>query len=198
MRDITHPDDLAASIDAFTALWQGESPTFGLEKRYVRKDGSLVWVDLFASLQRDAAGKPAYDIAIINDISERKQLEEELRASEERRRLILDNAHDAFVAMSADGLIAEWNRQAEITFGWPRAEAVGRVLSETIIPPQFREAHSGGVARFLATGEGPLLNRVSRGPGPAPRWQRVPRRDQHRPRPNGRALPVRRLHPRCD
>ena len=62
MRDITHPDDLAASIDAFTALWQGESPTFGLEKRYVRKDGSLVWGELFASLQRDAAGKPAYDI----------------------------------------------------------------------------------------------------------------------------------------
>ena len=160
MRDITHPDDLAASIDAFTALWQGESPTFGLEKRYVRKDGSLVWGELFASLQRDAAGKPAYDIGIINDISERKRLEEELRASEERRRLILDNAHDAFVAMSADGLIAEWNRQAEITFGWPRAEAVGRVLSETIIPPQFREAHSRGLARFLATGEGPLLNRV--------------------------------------
>ncbi|HSU83621.1 MAG TPA: PAS domain S-box protein, partial [Thermoanaerobaculia bacterium] len=160
MRDITHPDDLAASIDAFTALWQGESPTFGLEKRYVRKDGSLVWGELFASLQRDAAGKPAYDIGIINDISERKRLEEELRASEERRRLIVDNAHDAFVAMSADGLIAGWNRQAEITFGWPRAEAVGRVLSETIIPPQFREAHSRGLARFLATGEGPLLNRV--------------------------------------
>ncbi len=160
IRDITHPDDLAATIDAFTALWQGESPTLGLEKRYVRKDGSLVWIDLFASLQRDAAGKPAYDISIVNDISERKQLEKELRASEERRRLILDNAHDAFVAMSADGLIAEWNRQAEITFGWPRAEAVGRVLSETIIPPQFREGHSRGLARFLATGEGPLLNRV--------------------------------------
>jgi two-component system sensor histidine kinase/response regulator len=160
MRDITHPDDLAASIDAFEALWQGESSTFGLEKRYVRKDGSLVWGELFASLQRDAAGKPAYDVGIINDVSERKRLEEELRASEERRRLILDNAHDAFVAMSADGLIAEWNRQAEITFGWPRAEAVGRVLSETIIPPQFREAHHRGVARFLATAEGPLLNRV--------------------------------------
>jgi PAS domain S-box-containing protein len=160
VRDITHRDDLAASIDAITALWQGESQTLRLEKRYVRKDGSLVWGELFGSLQRDAAGKPAYDISIVNDISERKRLEDELRASEERRGLILDNAHDAFVAMSAEGLITEWNHQAEITFGWPRAEAVGRILSETIIPPQFREAHTRGLARFLATGEGPVLNRV--------------------------------------
>src|SRR5204863_3688422 len=121
---------------------------------------SFVWGELFASLQREAAGKPAYDIAIVNDISEGKRLEEELRASEERRRLILDNAHDPFVAMSPDGLIAEWNRQAEITFGWPRAEAVGRVLSETIIPPQFREAHQRGLDRFLATSQRPVLNRV--------------------------------------
>ena len=198
MRDITHPDDLAASIDAFTALWQGESPTFGLEKRYVRKDGSLVWGELFASLQRDAAGKPAYDIGIVNDISERKQLEEELRASEERRRLILDNAHDAFVAMSADGLIAEWNRQAEITFGWPRAEAVGRVLSETIIPPQFREAHSRGLARFLATGEGPLLNRVLEVPALRRDGREFPAEISIAPVRAGRAVPVRRLHPRRD
>src|SRR5262249_43470380 len=140
--------------------WQGESPILRLEKRYVRKDGSLVWGELFTSLQRDAAGKPAYDISIINDISERKRLEEELRASEERQRLILDNAHDAFIAMRADGLMPEWNHRAEIPSGWRRGGAVGRVLSEPIIPPQFREAHTRGLARFLATGEGPVLNRV--------------------------------------
>ena len=66
----------------------------------------------------------------------------QLRASEERRRLILNNANDAFVAMSPDGLITEWNRQAEVLFGWARAEAVGRVLADTIIPPQYREAHA--------------------------------------------------------
>src|SRR5262245_53964760 len=65
VREITHPDDLAASINALAALWQGESPTLRLEKRYVRKDGSLVWGELFASLQRDTAGKPAYDISIV-------------------------------------------------------------------------------------------------------------------------------------
>jgi PAS domain S-box-containing protein len=75
-------------------------------------------------------------------------------------RLIVDSAYDAFVGMDAQGTISEWNRQAEITFGWPRAEALGRSLAETIIPPQYREAHKGGLAHFLKTGEGPVLNRV--------------------------------------
>ena len=56
--DITHPDDLAASIDVSAAALRGESPGLPLEKRYLRKDGSLVWVELFVSLQRDAAALP--------------------------------------------------------------------------------------------------------------------------------------------
>ena len=78
-QDITHPDDLAAGVDALTALLRGESPGFALEKRYLRKDGSLVWVDLSVSLQRDGAGKPDYSIGVVQDISNRKRLEEELR-----------------------------------------------------------------------------------------------------------------------
>ena len=70
-QDITYPDDLAASVEPFTALMRGESPGFGLEKRYLRKDGSLVWVELFVSLQRDTAGKPTYAIAVLQDIAER-------------------------------------------------------------------------------------------------------------------------------
>src|SRR5262245_22943515 len=69
-QDITHPDDLAVNVELYAALMRGESPGFGLEKRYLRKDGSLIWVELFASLQRDAAGRPAYAIAVIRDISE--------------------------------------------------------------------------------------------------------------------------------
>jgi PAS domain S-box-containing protein len=78
-QDITYPDDLAASLEPFAVLMRGESLDFGLEKRYLRKDGTLVWVELFVSLQRDAAGRPAYAIAVIQDISERKRLEKELR-----------------------------------------------------------------------------------------------------------------------
>ncbi|MDQ3587653.1 MAG: diguanylate cyclase [Actinomycetota bacterium] len=60
--------------------------------------------------------------------------------------------------MDAGGFIIDWNRQAEGTFGWTREEAVGRVLSDTIIPPRHREAHLRGLELFLDTGDGPVLD----------------------------------------
>jgi formate hydrogenlyase transcriptional activator len=93
------------------------------------------------------------------DVTERKRMEERLRASEERTRLVIDTAYDAFVAIDTDGLITDWNRQAETTFGWSREEAIGRPLAETIIPPQYGEAYKRGLKHFLSTGEGPVLNK---------------------------------------
>jgi PAS domain S-box-containing protein len=87
------------------------------------------------------------------------QAQEALREAEERTRKIVDTAHDAFVAMDSEGRITDWNRQAELTFGWPRAEVLGRLLEEMIVPEQYREAHRQGLKRFLATGEAPVLNK---------------------------------------
>src|SRR5207249_6036047 len=67
------------------------------EKRYIRKDGSPVWGELFISLQRDAAGEPAYAIAVIQDISERKRLDEELRQAKEAAEAA-NRAKDEFLA----------------------------------------------------------------------------------------------------
>jgi PAS domain S-box-containing protein len=69
-------------------------------------------------------------------------------------------ALDAVIAIDAAGKITEWNSRAESIFGWPQKEARGRLLSDTIIPPNQREAHERGLARYLATGDGPLLNRL--------------------------------------
>ena len=80
---VTHPDDATVGVDLFGPLMKGELATFSAEKRYVRKDGSVVWVDMSVSLQRDPEGRPAYAIEIIQDISERKRLETELREAKE-------------------------------------------------------------------------------------------------------------------
>ncbi|TLZ23698.1 MAG: PAS domain S-box protein [Gammaproteobacteria bacterium] len=91
--------------------------------------------------------------------AERRGAREGLSASEERIRLILDSALDALVTIDHTGTITGWSRQAETLFGWSAGEALGRLLSETIIPERYRAEHTQGLERYLATGEGPLLNR---------------------------------------
>ncbi len=85
--------------------------------------------------------------------------EQVVRESEERTRLIIDTAYDAFISIDAESVITAWNAQAESIFGWSREEAIGRPMAETIVPPQYREAHKRGLKHFLATGEGPVLNK---------------------------------------
>jgi PAS domain S-box-containing protein len=82
-----------------------------------------------------------------------------LRESEEHTREIITAATDAFVAIDERGNIFDWNPKAEELFGWPRAEAIGRPLHETIMPLQYREPHLRGLKHLLATGEGPVLNK---------------------------------------
>ena len=83
----------------------------------------------------------------------------EIEANERRTKTVIESAHDAFVAMRADGRITDWNRQAEVTFGWTRQEALGQQLELLIIPPQYRDVHLAGMHLFQATGEGSKLNK---------------------------------------
>jgi PAS domain S-box-containing protein len=90
--------------------------------------------------------------------TERQRTQRALEASEERTRLIIETALDAVITIDAAGIITGWSAQAEVLFGWTRAEAIGRALSDTVIPDRYREAHRNGLQRYLATGEGPVLN----------------------------------------
>ena len=72
---------------------------------------------------------------------------------------VLETALDAVIVMREDGVIAGWNGVAESLLGWPRANAIGKQLSELIIPQRYREAHHRGLKTYLKTGEGPVLNR---------------------------------------
>ena len=94
--DFSHPDDLATTTERFAGLMRGDSPGYTIEKRYVRKDGSPVWTQVAVSLQRDSSGKPAYSIGVIQDISERKRLEEEVRLATARLELALRGSNIGF------------------------------------------------------------------------------------------------------
>jgi PAS domain S-box-containing protein len=84
---------------------------------------------------------------------------EALARSEERTRLIVDTALDAVITMDYAGKITGWNPQAEAIFGWRQGEVLGKLLAELIIPVRYRQAHRRGMEHFLATGQGPILNR---------------------------------------
>ncbi len=77
----------------------------------------------------------------------------------EHTRLIIQSALDAVIVADADGRIIEWNPQAERTFGWMRAQVIGALLAETVVPARDRDAHERGIRRFVASGEGAIVNK---------------------------------------
>jgi two-component system CheB/CheR fusion protein len=75
-------------------------------------------------------------------------------------RTFLDSALDCIITMDASGRVQEFNPASERVFGFSRSEAVGKELAELIIPPRLRERHRQGLARYLKTGEGPLIGKL--------------------------------------
>jgi PAS domain S-box-containing protein len=163
-----NPDDPAADgvrnlrASLLRVLAQKRPDRMPIQKYDIRRpdaEGGGFEERYWSPLNSPVLGPDGEVCCIIHWVEDVTAAQQQLRASEERGRLIVDAAYDAFVAIDADSVITTWNRQAEKTFGWSRDEALGRSLVETIIPPQYREAHRRGLAHFLATGEGPVLNR---------------------------------------
>ncbi len=88
-QDFTYPDDLPTGLALTEQLYTGELTSFVQEKRYVRKDGSTVWASLSGSAVRDTEGRPAYMLAVIEDISARKQVEAEREELLHRQDLLM-------------------------------------------------------------------------------------------------------------
>ena len=82
-----------------------------------------------------------------------------LRVTEVRTTAVLNSTLDCIISMDAEGRITEFNAAAERTFGYSRAEVLGRSLAGVMIPPAYREAHQSGLARYLATGKARILGR---------------------------------------
>jgi PAS domain S-box-containing protein len=154
-----HPEDRGAASGAF---WKGirSGRGFAMETRVLRAaDATYRWHLNRAVALRDPQGNVVKFVGTSTDIEDLKRSQENLRSAEEKNRLIIDSALDAVVTMDSDGVVTGWNKQAGIIFGWSRSEAIGRQMSELIIPDRDRTAHARGMRHFLATGEGRILGR---------------------------------------
>ena len=106
----------------------------------------------------DEEGKVIGIFAMAVDVTALKQAELLQAQSEQRVRSILKHAPDAFIGIDGQSHIREWNRQAELTFGWTKEEVLGRSLTKTLIPPEHRHGPNAGMERFAPTGEGTVVN----------------------------------------
>src|SRR6516165_8282096 len=89
---LVHPEDRQANLADLHRLQAGEVPSFEIENRYVHRDGRPIWVHKFISVLPDKTGKPAYHLALVTDITERKRAGAALRESEEKLRLFIEHA----------------------------------------------------------------------------------------------------------
>jgi PAS domain S-box-containing protein len=117
VQQITHPDDLQETNDAFKQTGEKELKAIGREKRYIRKDGSITWVRITVSIQRDSEGHALHFIGIVEDINERKQARDALQESEERFRVMADGCPSMLWVTRANGEIEFVNRAYRDFFG---------------------------------------------------------------------------------
>ena len=157
--EFTHADDVQRNLDLFAQIAAGEIDHFQMEKRFIRKDGGTLWVDLTASLVRDANGNPDYVIGMTQDISERKRLESELRVAEERYRLLVERV-PAVVYVAEPGENGRW------PYVSPQIEGMlGFTAQEWLADPEiwFRQVHQDD--QEIALGEEERILRGGTGGG---------------------------------
>jgi len=153
-----HPEDLEGVKQQYAYCLATGEP-YARRHRLRRFDGEYRWVETRAAPMRNTDGGIVQWNVICLDIDEQMRLYNDLQEREAKMRQILDTALDAVLSIDEKGRITEWNAQAETMFGWRRQEAMGRRMADLLIPARYRSGHDQGMRRFLASGDGPWLNR---------------------------------------
>ncbi len=138
-QDITHPDDLNADLAQARELLAGEISTYSMEKRYLRRDGSLVWINLTGSVLREPSGAPVHYIAVIEDIGERKRAEAALRAKTNELDRYFTSSLDLLCIADAQGFFRRLNPEWIRTLGWPLADLEGHRFLDFVHPDDLEE-----------------------------------------------------------
>ncbi len=120
--DLTHPADVADEIENNRRLLDGHADHFVSEKRYIRKDGTIVWGRVTVSLVKDAAGAPLFGIGLVEDITQKNDAEDKIR----EQAALLDHAQDAICVRDLESKITYWNKGAERLYGWTAREVIGK------------------------------------------------------------------------
>jgi PAS domain S-box-containing protein len=130
--DVTHPMDLALDVEQVAKIERGEIQSYERAKRYIRKDGSVVFVRLTVSVARDSDGKVLYRLAQVKDITEQLSADEVLRKSEANFRRLFDQASDGIVISDIDGRFRDANAAACQMLGYSHDEIIGKTAADFV------------------------------------------------------------------
>jgi PAS domain S-box-containing protein len=144
---LVHPEDREANLAYLRRLQAGEVPSFEIENRYVHRDGQPIWVHKFVSVLPDETGKPAYHLALVTDISERKRTGAALRESEEKLRLFIEHAPAALAMFDSQMRYLAVSRRWLADYRLEDKKIIGRSHYEVFpeIPDGWRGAYRRGL-----------------------------------------------------
>ncbi len=149
--DITHADERGIDSQRRARMIAGQLATYSVERRCLRKDGTVIWVERTVSLVRDAAGAPVYYIRVMNDITERKRAESALRVSEETLRATFGQAGVGIIITSPTDRYLQVNDKYCDMLGYTREELLKMSNTDVLHPEHLEDVHAN--RRKLACGE---------------------------------------------
>jgi len=121
-QEITHHDDIKESDDIILSLVNGEKSQARYEKRYIHKNGNIVWTDINTTLQRDNNNQPLFFITIINDITLKKDVERRIVMEKQYTDQLIDSLPGLFYQINPEGKFVRWNKNFEIVSGYSSKE----------------------------------------------------------------------------
>ena len=151
-----HPDETEMILEKLKASEQAGVP-YAIDHRIILPDGQVRHVQARGDVQQSRSGKPEVLHGTVLDITERKIIEEALKASEQMMLAMAEASLDALVTLDKHDHILFWSPAAEIMFGWTKQEVIGQKLHQIIVPERFRDRAYKGLEKFCKTGDGPFI-----------------------------------------
>ena len=139
IHELTHPEDRTRSLKMLNELNVGSIERVKFEKRYIHREGHTVWVIIAATMLYDQQGKSLYYVSQIEDITSRKEIENDLILSEKKYRTIFENVQDVFYQTDHKGNILEISPSIEKYSGYEREKIIGKSVTDFYFYPQDRD-----------------------------------------------------------
>jgi len=158
--DITHPDDRAANQVGQELVVRGEKSSFRMEKRYLHKEGHVIWGDMNAASVQDAQGRPLYIVTHIQDITERKRAEKALWERERLLQAVIDGSMSPIFLKDCDGKFITINASLERMLGMSREEVRGKTDYD-IAPKEVADCWRTHDTNVMATGKAIQIEEVA-------------------------------------